>query len=357
MNEKELQLKSFKRNKAIGFFDEDFRFEKLTRLGDPLERLRQGIDFEQFRPLLLDKLHFLPKGEGGRKPYDYVLMFKILILQRYYNLGDDQTEYQICDRLSFMRFLKLTIADDVPDSKTIWHFRERLVDLALVDSLFDLFKRKLEELGLIVHEGKIVDASFVEVPKQRNSREDNGQIKAGVIPDAWKEKGKEQKLEQKDTDARWTKKNFVAYYGYKNHVKCDLKNKFITGYKVTDASVYDSEPTIEMLQKEDEGQPFYADSAYTGADFQAKLVNEKKVILQVVEKGYKGKPLTDEQKANNKEKSRTRVRVEHIFGFIENSMNGSTIKTIGIKRAKALIGLMNLTYNLFRKVQITNPIG
>ena len=348
-------MKTFKRNKAIGFFDEDFRLEKLSKLGDPLERLSKGIDFELFRPVLLDKLHVEPKDKGGRKPYDYVLMFKIVILQRYYNLSDDQSEYQICDRLSFMRFLKLTIADDVPDSKTIWHFRERLVDLELVDVLFDLFKTKLEELGLIVHEGKIVDASFVEVPKQRNSRDENKQIKDGEIPAAWKEN--ENKLEQKDTDARWTKKNGVAFYGYKNHVKCEQTNKFITGYTVTDASVHDSQPTPDLLNKEDEGQPLYADSAYVGEDLHVKLVEDKKVKPIIIEKGYRNNPLTDEQKTNNKEKSKIRVRVEHIFGFIENSMNGSTIKTIGIKRATALIGLMNLTYNLFRKVQITNPIG
>jgi IS5 family transposase len=348
-------LKSFKRSKAIGFFDEDFRLEKLTKLGDPLERLTLGINFELFRPHLLEYLHTLPKGDGGRKPYDYVLMFKILILQRYYNLGDDQTEYQICDRLSFMRFLKLTIADDVPDSKTIWHFRERLVELSLVDSLFDLFKRKLEELGLIVHEGKIVDASFVEVPKQRNSREENAQIKKGEVPASWKEE--ENKLEQKDTEARWTKKNNVSYYGYKNHVKCERKNKFITGYEVTDASVHDSQPLPGLLKPEDEGQSLHADSAYVGESLHKSLVEDKKVALLINEKGFKNKPLTEEQKANNKEKSKVRVRVEHIFGFIENIMNGSTIKTIGIKRAKALIGLMNLTYNLFRKVQITNPIG
>jgi transposase, IS5 family len=348
-------MKTFKRSKAIGFFDEDFRLEKLTKLGDPLERLSKGIDFELFRPVLLDKLHVEPKDKGGRKPYDYVLMFKIVILQRYYNLSDDQSEYQICDRLSFMRFLKLTIADDVPDSKTIWHFRERLVDLELVDVLFDLFKTKLEELGLIVHEGKIVDASFVEVPKQRNSRDENKQIKDGEIPAVWKEN--ENKLEQKDTDARWTKKNGISFYGYKNHVKCEQTNKFITGYMVTDASVHDSQPTPDLLNKEDEGQPLYADSAYVGEGLHIKLVDDKKVKPVIIEKGYRNNPLTDEQKANNKEKSKVRVRVEHIFGFIENSMNGSTIKTIGVKRAKTLIGLMNLTYNLFRKVQVANPIG
>lgn len=153
--------KSFKRHKAIGFFDEDLRLSKLSKLGDPLEKLAQGIDFELFRDLLESRLQVAAKNKGGRRPYDYVLMFKILILQRYYNLSDHQTEYQICDRLSFMRFLGLTLADDVPDGKTVWHFRERLVDLGLTEELFSLFLRRLEELGLVVHEGKIVDASFV----------------------------------------------------------------------------------------------------------------------------------------------------------------------------------------------------
>ena len=342
-------MKQFKRSKAVGFFDEDFRLEKLTKLGDPLVRLARGVDFEFFRAFLEEKLHIDPKNDGGRKPYDYVLMFKILILQRYYNLGDDQAEYQICDRLSFMRFLKLTIADDVPDSKTIWNFRERLVDLDIVEKLFDLFKTQLEALGLIIHEGKIVDASFVEVPKQRNSREENKQIKEGEVPKEWKEN--KNKLEQKDVDARWTKKNGVSYYGYKNHVKCDEKSKLITGYTVTDASIHDSRPTIDLLNEEDENQSFYADSAYTGEDLGNKLT-DKKVIPQIIEKGYRNKPLTDPQQATNKEKSKVRVRIEHIFGFVENSMNGSYIKTIGIKRAMTVIGLMNLTYNMFRKVQL-----
>lgn len=156
---------------------QDIRLSKLSQLGDPLERLAQGIDFEYFITFLEGQLSKLAKGPGGRRPYDYVLMFKILILQRFYNLSDDQVEYQINDRLSFMRFLELTIADDVSDSKTVWHFKEQLIDLALVEPLFDLFLVQLEGLGLIVNKGKIVDASFIEVPKQRNSKSDNELIK------------------------------------------------------------------------------------------------------------------------------------------------------------------------------------
>ena len=156
--------KRYKRHRDYGFFDQDIRLSKLSELGDPLERLNNGVDFEFFRDLLENRLSTVSKGKGGRPPYDYVLMFKILILQRYYNLSDDQTEYQINDRMSFMRFLNLTLSDDIPDSKTIWHFTERLTDLSLVKELFDLFGKELERLGLIVNEGKIIDASFVESP-------------------------------------------------------------------------------------------------------------------------------------------------------------------------------------------------
>lgn len=344
------KLKRFKRSKAVGFFDQDFRLSKLTKLGDPLERLIQGVDFEMFRPLLENRLHVEPKYKGGRPPFDYILMFKILILQRYYNLSNDQTEYQICDRLSFMRFLGLTLADDVPDSNTIWNFRERLVDLGLVEELFMLFVKKLETLSLIVNEGKIVDASFVDVPRQRNSREENKEVKSGETPEDWKDKP--HKLCQKDLDARWTKKNNEKHYGYKNHAKCDSESKIITKYAVTHAAVHDSKPFLDLIDEKDEGQPMFADSAYVGTETHKVLTKDKKVIPNICEKGYKNNPLTDQQKQTNKEKSKTRVRVEHIFGFMENSMNGSFIRTIGFQRAQATIGLMNLTYNLFRKLQI-----
>src|SRR5450759_5133992 len=112
-----------------------------------------------------------------------------------------------------------------------------------------------------------------------------------------------------------------------------------------------SQAMEQLLTEKDEGQPLYADSAYTGED-QETVYKKKKVINKIIEKGYRNKPLTEEQKANNKEKSRTRARVEHVFGFVENSMHGSIIRTIGIARAKAKIGMMNLTYNICRCTQL-----
>ena len=342
-------MKRYKRYKDYGFFDQDIRLSKLSQLGDPLEKLNDGIDFEKFRSFLEESLFTEPKGPGGRPPFDYVLMFKILILQRYYNLSDEQVEYQINDRMSFMRFLDLTIADDIPDSRTVWAFREQITNLGLVEKLFDLFLTELNSLGLIVNEGKIVDASFVETPKQRNSKAVNEQIKNGDTAELFNDNL--HRKAQKDTDARWVKKNNVNYFGYKNHIKTDAKSKIITKYHVTDASVHDSNATDILLDENDKGEPFYADSAYTG-ESQENIISEKEMINQVCEKGYRNKPLTDEQKSSNTEKSRVRSRVEHIVGFMEQSMNQMYIHTVGIKRATAAIGLMNLTYNMYRKIQL-----
>jgi IS5 family transposase len=347
-------MKVFKRHKDYGFWDQDLRLSKLSKLGDPLERLNNGIDFEMFRVLLESRLSKLAKAPGGRPPYDYVLMFKILILQRYYNLSDDQIEFQINDRLSFMRFLDLTISDDIPDSRTVWTFREQITDLKIVDELFALFLEKLNTLGLIINEGKIIDASFVEVPRQRNKKAENEQIKEGLGSELWNDKPN--KKRQKDIDARWTQKNDQTFYGYKNHVKEDGKSKLITKYMVTSAEVHDSQATDKLLDENDRGEAFYADSAYTGEP-QEKIIASREMENRVCEKGYRNRPLTEEQKANNTEKSRFRSRVEHIFGFMEMSMNGMYIQCIGIRRAAGIIGLANLTYNMFRKIQLDVIMG
>ena len=327
---------------------------KLAEAKDPLVKLKERVRWEQFRPVLEGALRREAKGKGGRPPFDYVTMFKILILQRYYNLSDDRTEFQILDRLSFMRFLGLKISDKVPDAKTIWHFKEQLTKARAIEKLFETFLGSLESAGLILQEGSIVDASFVEVPRQRNTREENAEIKEGGTPEDWKGEENKHKLPQKDVDARWTKKNNETFYGYKDHIKADAKSKLITKYEVTDASVHDSQVLEQILGPADADKPLYADSAYADQD---EIIKSSQVESRIHEKGYRNNPLTDAQKAANREKSKVRARVEHIFGFIENSMGGSRLRSIGKTRAKATIGLMNLTYNMFRALQITRIKG
>ncbi len=333
-----------------GLFDEQFNIDRMSLIGNPLEKISNVIDFEVFRQALESKLlNIEKKNNAGAKPYDVVMMFKIMILQRYYGLGDKQVEFQIIDRLSFKKFLGIESGDKVPDEKTVWLFRENLIKSGGVELLFSQFIQFLEDKNLIFNEGKLVDASFTVAPRQRNTREENEKIKKGEGNDLWNDQPNKKK--HKDIDARWTKKNGEKYYGYKNHAKVDSKSKFIKKFAVTDASVHDSQPLDDLLDKSDKGQPLFADSAYTG-EKQKKVIRKYRLKNKVHEKGYRGKPLTDKQKIKNNIKSKTRVRVEHVFGFMEQSMNGLAVKSVGIVRATGIIGLINLTYNLFRFEQV-----
>lgn len=336
-----------------GLFDREERSAKLTAMGDPLVKLKKVIDFEAFRPDLNRVHEKTRKSNAGAKPIDVVLLFKILILQHLYNLSDDGIEYQIRDRLSFLRFLDLE--QRVPDAKTIWLFREKLKGLGLVERLFERFSEQLAQRGYVAQAGQMVDATFVEAPRQRNSREDNAQIKAGKVPEGWDDPERARQRRQKDTDARWTKKNQETHYGYKSHINADADTKLIQRYIVTPAHVHDSQVFDELLDTQTTDsrgrkRPMYADSAYRSEKREAGLA-EQGIISQIHEKGTKSAPLTDEQKASNRQKSKTRARVEHIFGA-QAAMGGHLVRTIGLKRAQVKIGLMNLAYNMKRLVQL-----
>ena len=330
--------------KQKGFFDENDRLNELSKLGDPLEKLNKYIQWEDLREILTKALKKEPKKPGGRPPFDYVMMFKILILQKLYNMADDKTEFQIKDRLSFQRFLGLALCDTVPDAKTIWNFREVLQEAKILDTVFDRFVEQMESKGIITRSGSIVDATFVDVPKQRNTRKENEEIKEGKIPEEWETEENRHKRAQKDTDARWAVKNKERHYGYKNHIKVDKKSKIITTYEVTSAEVHDSQE-LENLIEADKDRRIYADSAYTGEEVQQCIPED--VQNRIHEKGYRNRPLTKTQERSNKAKSRIRVRVEHVFGRM-HQFGGITIRTIGIVRAEIQIGLLNMAYNMTR---------
>jgi IS5 family transposase len=337
-----------------GFFDLDKRLEAISRLGDPLEVLNRSIPWETFRPLLSKALRKLRKSNAGRKPYDAVLMFKILVLQSLYNLGDERTEFMIRDRLSFMRFLELNFEDPVPDAKTLWLFRETLAQKRVIDRLFRKFNRYLDREGYIARQGQIVDASLVPAPIQRNTREENEQVKRGEAPESWKDNPR--KLRQKDIDARWTQKHGKSHYGYKNHVSADRKHKLIRHYEVTSAEVHDSQVLDRILDTDNTGAPVWGDSAYRSQESDRHLKG-RNFKNQLHYKAYRDKPLSEARQGFNKKRSKIRALVEHIFAFQENSLGGKLIRTIGMVRAWAKIGLMNLAYNLRRYVYLEKRTG
>ena len=338
--------------KQIGLFDENNCLRKLSKLGDQLEKLDHVIEWRLFEGILNRVFAKDKKGAGGRPPYNYLLLFKTLILQRLFNISDDQAEFQINDRMTFRRFLGLSLGDQVPDAKTIWLFRDTLAKAGVIEELFNSFSFQLEQQGIISHKGTIVDATFVEAPRQRNTRDENGQIKEGKIPEDWEKPENISKVRQKDTDARWTIKNKERHFGYKDHIKIDAESKLITAYSVTDASVHDSQVFIGLIDEKD--KVLYADSAYSGNTIAEQL--PQGIENQIHEKGYRNRPLSEEQKAQNKRKSRTRSRIEHVFGYMSGTMRGITVRSIGISRAKFNIGLTNLIYNLCRYVILNREL-
>lgn len=323
---------------VISLFDEEKRLEKISSLGDNLEKLNKIVNWEIFREKIAKVFYREDKGTG-RPPFDYILMFKILVLQRLFNLSDDQTEYQILDRSSFRRFLG--IETKIPDAKTIWHFKDELTKAGIIKELFKIFEKELENKNIISHSGSIVDATFIEAPRQRNDRDENKAIKSGEIPKNWVDENNVHKMRQKDVDARWTVKGNINHYGYKDHIKVDATSKLILNYEVTSANVHDSQKLNDLL--DDNDKIIYADSAYVGIELKNKNIENK-----ILEKGYRNKQLSDEQIKNNYLKSKTRCRIEHVFGFITKTMFGKTVRSIGIKRAKFNIGLTNMIYNMFR---------
>lgn len=327
-----------------GFFDIEFHLDDLSRNGDPLVKLKSLIPWESFREGLNAVREKERKSHAGRKPFDVILMLKILVLQSLYNLSDDAVEYQVRDRLSFMRFLDLSLSERVPDAKTIWLFRENLKELDLIDSIFKGFDKYLREQGFIAQKGQIVDASLVSVPKQRNTREENEQIKQGNPPQAnWSV----HKLRQKDVDARWTQKGGKNYYGYKNHIQVDVKHKIIRNYAVTAASVHDKNVFLELLDQENTNKKVYADSAYRTKDHEAELY-ERGFHPMLQRKGCKNKSLTTNEKKGNHTRAKIRCRIEHVFGIQIQRAGSLILRTIGIARAEIKIGLRNFSYNLAR---------
>jgi IS5 family transposase len=310
----------------MGFFDLSDRYSSLDAKNDPLVAIDAVVPWEEFRPTLEGvwrKPDSERKSRAGRKPIDAIVMFKALVLSALYNLSDDQIEYQVRDRLSFMRFLGLGLEDRVPDAKTVWLYREALAQAGMVEALFKQFDGYLARQGYIARGGQILDASIVPVPKNRNSRDENKTIKSGEVPEDWE--NKPAMRSQKDLDARWrdedqktvrgtvfpTSKHGKSHYGYKNHVNVDRKHKLVRRYDVTpsrdiaaqcpagqwtppciplvdccaiNCRAMDSQAVDHLLMRGNTGAGVWADSAYRSEEMEAKL-RARKLTSHIHRKG------------------------------------------------------------------------
>jgi IS5 family transposase len=333
------------------------QLEKLEKMGDPLLKISAIINFEIFRGLLESTLRKPDYSKGGRPPWDVILMFKIVMLISWYNLSYNQAQYQINNRLDFMRFLGVEVGERLPDENTIWDFKEALKNTGLDRKLFELFNENLESYGIKVSTGVMVDASFVEVPRRRviSEKELKDPVKLlenesiQVILEETEDKilvsAKDDKTEhilrQTDFEARYAKKNAQTFFGYKDHAAVDKGTKLIVDYDVTSAEVHDSQVFLNFIKANTSG--VWADSAYLSKMIIAALMEiNPNISINICNRAYRNKPLTDEQKEENRLISKIRARVEHVFGFMTRSMGGMVLNCIGIDRARRDIGLKNL---------------
>ena len=331
-----------------GFWDDQQRVAKLQEKKPVLKRLADSIPWESFRPLLDKGYAHERKSNAGRKRIDPLILFKMLVLQQLFNLSDQELEFQVNDRRSFEEFVGLGVMNSIPDATTVAFFRDRLLKAGVIEELFEMFESYLRSQGLQARGGQIIDATLVPVPKQRNTREENEEIKAGRLPEGWDKNP--DRLRQKDLDARWVKKNDINYYGYKNSICIDVDHGFIRRYAVTPANIHDSQMLPRLLDPENEHDFVWADSAYSGECF-ADLLSLGGFESLIHEKGARNHPLSDEAKKMNRVKSAIRACVEHVFGCMTMSMGGKLTRKIGLERTEVWWGLKNLMFNFLRYVQ------
>ena len=292
------------------------------------------------------------RKNAGRPSYDPIIFFKIFILQILFNLSDAMVHKYILDRQSFLAFLDIDVTI-VPSSKTIWKYRELFIKAGVFELINILTMQHIAQLDEVKNSDSIaIDSSFTNVPIQRNTRDENKVIKDGNGDQLWNDNPA--KKRQKDIDSRWTQKGGHRYYGYKLHIAVCCLTKLITSMLTTAACVHDSQVIAPLVREEDHGKSLYADSAYSGKK-QIDEIKQLNLKPAVCEKGKRNTPLTDEQKKNNREKSKTRARVEHVFAQIAH-WDGDILRTIGKKRADSYHHMLVWCYNIKRLMFLGLPL-
>ncbi|HKX55099.1 MAG TPA: IS5 family transposase [Xanthomonadales bacterium] len=330
----------------ISLFAGEERHRKLDKLGDPLVLLDKHIDFAAIASAVDARLKLSERGRGGRPPYPTVLMIKLLLLQQLYNLSDEALEFQALDRASFQRFLGLQSSSRIPDAKTVWVWRERLKQQDLIGDISAAVSGQLQRAGFIARGGQIIDASIVNAPIQRNTRQENAAIKQDQVPEDWSSA----KREQKDVDARWTKKHGKAFYGYKLHANTDRRWGFIRQHAVTAASVHDSQCFESLLDPVNTSRALYADSGYADKAREAAL-KQQGYRVHIQRKGQANQPLSQAQQRRNHRIAKQRAFGEHPFARLAQQ-GGKGLRTIGLARATVVIGLKVASHNLMRLARL-----
>ena len=181
------------------------------------------------------------KGERGNKPYDLERMLRIYLLQNLYDLADEATVAEVIDSRAFSEFCGVDSSNQVPDGDTLGRFRNLLIRNGLQEKLFRQVVELLQQRGLILKKGTIVDSTII------------------AAPSSTKNQGK-----QRDPDAHQVKKGNTWHFGYKAHVGVDMDTGLVHTVEVTGANTHDVVMTSRLLTGDEES--VYGDSGYLGAD-------------------------------------------------------------------------------------------
>jgi len=303
----------------LSFADLSLRKTKITRTETFLERVDANIDLS-FTKQWHAELH---PSDRGRRPFDVAVLFRITLLQQWFGLSDPQAEQDIHDRSSYQDFLRITADTDIPDETTICRFRKILVEKGWDKEFFLEVERQLGEHGIIVTNGKSVDATISEVPKGRK-REDG--------------------TSTRDPEASFTKKNDRTYHGYKGHMSTDTKGKYIRKVFTSTAKDHDSRHEDKVLDGNETA--VFEDSAYINKE-KKKQFRENGIFYGVVERATRGHPLSSSQKKRNRQLSSVRCRVEHPFAELKCRMRFA-LRYRGLRKASWQFTMAAASYNLKR---------
>ena len=291
-----------------------------------LDELNQMINWQKFSDII-SCIHNKKQGNSAFAP---ILMFKALLLQSWYNLSDVALEKQLARDLMFRRFVGLNLSDSIPDHTTIWRFREALKNEQLFDQLLLEIQDQLAQKSLFIQHGSIsiVDASVIEAQRCRPNKDKNGN-------------------NTQDQAAGYTSKIFAdgqkkSCYGFKAHLNVD-EDGFVKAMKFTNASLHDSNIFEELLQSYDEACT--ADGAYLSKK-NGKILAQRNIENLILNRAYRNKPLTPEEKQNNQKISPIRSIVERVFGIFKLHYGMRKSRYLGLERNKMRLGLMCIAYNI-----------
>jgi IS5 family transposase len=322
------------RNKQISLAEAVAGFsrrKKVCKAVGMLAKISEMVNWSELATIVsvLDKTQ---TGKGGRPPIDFEVKLKMLFLQYTFNLSDEELEDQLIDRLSFQQFIGLGYDEEIPDFTTIWHFKEGLVKLELMDKIFVAIVSQIEKHGLILKKGTMVDAMIIESSNRPLSNKRREELA-------------KKPSKQIDTDAKSTIKNGKKYFGYKGHVGVDAQSKLIRKRTFTAANRHDSQE-LENVVSGDE-KSIWADKAYPNKEAKQKA-RAKGIYYGILDKATRGKKLSTKQQKRNRQKSKVRASVEHVFGFMKKKLKVIEVGAKSKLRNALRFDMWCIIYNINR---------